>query len=153
MSMTVGELMQDSEEGDTYERVPSWHIGSTVLTAIEIHRRDGELFAEGIVPCGFDEHFTDLVGITYGDLDDWADKRTGKIDAWFERRYACVLENESWPDVMARFTIRIGAGVPLDEVDSMIESKTLAIKLYNESDPGTFNAEDLWRLLAAHLIS
>lgn len=148
---TVAELLGPDPEDAEVATIDPGQIGSAVISAIEIHYRDWQLYAEALVSCGFDEHFTEMVGIDMDDLDEWANKRARKIEMWFATRYGCVVENESWRDLMARFTILVPSDMPVDEVAEWVENKTQAIRLFNESDPGTYGADDLWRRLADYL--
>lgn len=148
---TVGELIGEERFDDTSEVLSAWQTASNVLATVEIHWRDGQMYAEGLVSCGFDEHFTELVEIPFDELDEYANKRARKIEMWFSTRYGCVVENEDWTNLMARFTIMIREDTLVDEVEGLIESRTDAVRLFNESDPGTYGCDDLWRRLADHL--
>jgi len=147
---TVAELLGPDPEDGEVATIDGDQIGTEVITALEIHYRDGNLFAEALVPCEFDEHFTDLVGIDLDDLDEWANQRARRIELWFANRYGCIVEGE-WDSLSARFTIMVPPDTPADEVADLIVNTTQAVRLFNESDPGTYGADDLWRLLADHL--
>lgn len=148
---SVAELLGPDPEDEEIATIDMDQVGSEVITSLEIHYRDWNLFAEALVPCEFDEHFTDLVGIDLDDLQEWADKRARQIELWFANRYGCIVEGEEWTSLSARFTVMVRPDTPVDEVGELIVKTTQAVRLFNESDPGTYGADDLWRRLADHL--
>jgi hypothetical protein len=123
---------------------------SEVIETLELRYRDDCWFVEALVSCEFDEHFTEMVGIDWDDLDEWADKRARRIETWFAARYGCIVE-DGWTTLKGRFTVMVRPSEPVENLEELVLKRTRAARLFNESDPGTYGCDDLWRRLADFL--
>jgi len=139
--------------------VDEFEHGDPTLATIRVTATDDGFHAEAASqPLGFIEGLAahaDTLGLDAEDedaIESYLSTRELIVTEWLQTEYGIDrLETEDWYQAQAYFIADLPVEASTADIVDAVREQGKPVELYNESDPGTYGARNMWRVLAEYL--